>query len=343
VTVTSSAESCGWVAATAAPWIVLLGQPFGQGSGAFDYRVMANTTTDPRTGTVVVSGASHTVTQAAEPPPSCTYTLSPGAAAIDVEGGTGTFAVTAPEACAWSATSAADWVVITAGAQGRGGGTVAFNVARHTGSTSRHATIAVEDQAFAIDQSGAAAVDCQYSVAPVQLDACMPAGTATFRITTQASCAWTVTADASWLTVGGASGGGTTDVTLTFAENYDAPRSAVAMVRWPTLTQGQNVRLSQAGCVYGVSAAQLNVPAAGSSTAFDVVQQSSSMACGGPTQNACVWTAVSSVSWIVVTTPMPQKGDGRVSLTIAPNNTGQARTGTVTVRDKVVQIAQAPS
>jgi Putative binding domain, N-terminal len=38
---------------------------------------------------------------------------------------------------------------------------------------------------------------------------------------------------------------------------------------------------------------------------------------------------------------MPQQGDNPVSFTVAANGTGSARTGRITVRDKVVQVSQA--
>jgi hypothetical protein len=37
---------------------------------------------------------------------------------------------------------------------------------------------------------------------------------------------------------------------------------------------------------------------------------------------------------------MPQAGDNRVSFSVASNPTATARTGRITVRDKVVQITQ---
>jgi hypothetical protein len=87
----------------------------------------------------------------------------------------------------------------------------------------------------------------------------------------------------------------------------------------------------------------ISVPAAGGSTNFDVFQQSVPNTCGGPLQNACVWSAEADVSWIAITTPMPTAGDNRVNFTAAPNTTGVARTGTIRVRDKTVTVTQPGS
>ncbi len=90
-----------------------------------------------------------------------------------------------------------------------------------------------------------------------------------------------------------------------------------------------------------MSTAAISVPAAGGPSRFDVYQMAQPNTCGGPTQNACRWTAQSDVQWIAITTSMPQAGDNPVSFTVAANATSTARTGRITVRDKVVLITQA--
>ena len=113
------------------------------------------------------------------------------------------------------------------------------------------------------------------------------------------------------------------------------------MVRWETPTQGQNVRVAQAGCRYAVSVPSINVVAAGGPAQFSVYQQSDPYTCGGPLQNGCLWSAEPDVAWITVNTSMPQFGDNPVSLTIAANDSSTARSGNVRVRDQVVRITQA--
>lgn len=111
------------------------------------------------------------------------------------------------------------------------------------------------------------------------------------------------------------------------------------MVRWPTPTAGQNLRVSQAGCYYAVTRDTFTFAAGGGSGTFDVVQQSEPYTCGGPMQNACVWTAISDSAWLSTSTT-PRSGDDRVAFTVAPNGTAATRSGTITVRDKVVRITQ---
>jgi len=155
----------------------------------------------------------------------------------------------------------------------------------------------------------------------------MAGGTLATAITTQASCPWTVAADVSWLKMSsGTSGSGNANVSITFSDNYDAPRSGTVLVRWPTPTAGQNIHVAQAGCRYGVSKTVIAIGAAGGLASFDVLQQSDPAECGGATQDRCVWSARSEVPWITITTSMPRSS---------------SRTGRIVVRDKVVTVVQA--
>jgi len=124
------------------------------------------------------------------------------------------------------------------------------------------------------------------------------------------------------------------------SDNYDAPRTGLVMVRWPTPTQGQNIQIAQAGCLYVVSRNMFTMPATGRDGTFDVYQTSNPNECGGPLQDGCLWSAVSEATWIVVTTRMPVRGDSPVSFAVAPNSTGSTRTGAIRVKDKSVTIVQ---
>jgi hypothetical protein len=218
---------------------------------------------------------------------------------------------------------------------------VSYSVARHNEIASRTATIALGDRRFTVRQSGDVGA-CQYSVAPVLFSPCMANGTLTATITTEASCPWTAAPGSSWLAVtSGAAGVGAATISVAYADNYDAPRQGVIMVRWPTVTAGQNLQVAQAGCRYAVSRTAIDVGAAGGTATFDVIQQSDPLTCGSATQDRCVWTARSEVPWITITSSMPRAGDNPVAFAVAPNSAPSSRTGTIVVRDKVVTVTQA--
>jgi hypothetical protein len=85
----------------------------------------------------------------------------------------------------------------------------------------------------------------------------------------------------------------------------------------------------------------ISIAAGGGASNFRVIRTTDPITCGGPTQNACTWTAHADVPWITITTTMPQARDNPVNFIVAANPTAASRTGRITVRDKVVQITQS--
>jgi hypothetical protein len=214
-------------------------------------------------------------------------------------------------------------------------------VTRNSEVEARRAEIVVADRRFGIRQAGDTRI-CQYSVTPVAFEPCMGGGTLSATISAGSGCEWTIRPTASWLTLlSRANGSGSTTLRIAFTDNYDAPRTGVVEVRWPTPTAGQNIHVRQAGCRYGVSQTQLTFAASGGTGTFDVLQQSDPTTCGGATQDRCVWSAVADADWIRVTSAMPRTGDDRVGFQVAANESTASRTGRIRVRDRVVTITQA--
>ena len=335
------AAGCAWTAAPSAAWIGISAGASGSGPGVVTYSIGANASVTPRTGSVTVAGQTHSITQQGRPATVCSYDISPPSAEFNKDGGSGTFAVNAPAECTWSAVSDAAWLTISGAAQGSGASTVSYTVPRSTQIPDRTGIIAVADRRFTVKQAGDVG-GCQYSVAPVVFNTCMASGTLTATLTTQDSCPWTSTPNVAWLNVpSGTSGSGSATLSIAYSDNYDAPREGLVMVRWPTPTAGQNLRVAQAGCRYAVSQSAFSFTAAGGTGTFSVIQQSDPTECGGATQDRCIWTAQSQVPWITITSSMPRSGDNPVAFSVVPNDNTAPRTGTIIVRDKVVNITQA--
>jgi hypothetical protein len=311
----------------------------GTGNGQVTVRVSANPSDAQRTGTLTVAGQAVGVRQDGTAP--CTIDIAPASASFGKDAASGRFDVAAPAHCSWSAASGAPWLRISSGASGTGNGTVAYEVERNRDAVARSAAIVVGERRHEVAQAGDTGI-CEYTVTPVQMSACMSVPyMLTATVTTAPGCAWTASAGSSWIAVaGGQTGSGPGIVSMRLNDNYDAPRHGVVMVRWPTVTAGQNIHIAQAGCRYAVSVTAVTVPGAGGTGRFDVIQQSDPTECGGPLQNGCIWTAQPDVPWITVTTSMPQAGDNPVSFSVAANDTGVARSGVIRVRDKEVRITQ---
>lgn len=341
VTVTA-ASHCTWTATSDRGWMSITSGASGTGNGAVNVSLTANSSEAARTGTLTIAGQAVSVVE--EGLGSCAIEISPGSTSVGKDSASGSFAVTAAAHCQWTATSSAAWLTVTAGSPGTGNGTVAYSVERNRDLTPRMATVTVGGRTFTVNQAAdtPAPPVCDYSVTPINFNPCMSAPyTMTAAITTEQGCTWTATAGASWITVtGGQAGSGSGVVTFTVSDNYDAPRHGVVQVRWPTVTAGQNLQIAQAGCYYAVSVATFSIAAAGGTGSFNVIQTSDPISCGSATQDRCRWTAQADVPWITVTTAMPQVGDNPVAFTVASNPTSTARTGRITVRDKVVTITQ---
>lgn len=183
---------------------------------------------------------------------------------------------------------------------------------------------------------------CLTAVSPAALSPCLIGGSVTATVSAPSTCRWSATSNSPWLTItGGASGTGAGIITLAFPSNYDAPREAVVTVMDSSGKAGHDLRVSQAGCFYGVTQNSFSFSSDGGSGRFDVIQQTVPTICGGPQQDACQWTAMSDAFWISVSTPMPRVGDDAVFFTVAPASGAASRTGTIVMRDQIVQVTQA--
>jgi hypothetical protein len=85
------------------------------------------------------------------------------------------------------------------------------------------------------------------------------------------------------------------------------------------------------GCPATLSASNINMPAAGGNGTVDV-------SCSAN----CSWTAMTAHSWIAVTGGRNGTGNGTVSFSIAANS-GQARTGTISIAQQTFTVNQAGS
>ena len=331
--------TCGWSVTGMQEWVTLQSPATGTGPATVRYTVLENGAEAAREVTLSVAGQAFRIRQEGRTP--CTFAIAPETQSFNANGGSGEVAVSAGETCAWTAAANDSWLKVSSGASGRGNGSVHYDVAANTATTSRTGTLTIAGRTFTVTESGKnEPVQCTYSVAPVTFAPCMAHGTLLATLTTQNACTWTAEPDASWLTVSTSHGTGTATVTVGYTDNYAAPRDGIVKLRWPTATAGQNVHVSQAGCSYGVSKTAIAFLAAGGSGSFDVVQQSHPIECGGALQDRCVWTATSKASWVTITSAMPRTGDNVVSFTVAAN-AGAARSTTIVVRDQTVTISQA--
>ena len=236
VTVTAGA-GCPWTASTTTSWLTIASGSSGSGNGTVVVNASVNSG-PARTGTVTIGGVTFTVNQAGN----CTPSINPVSRAANAAGSTGNqVAVSASSGCTWTAASNATWLAITAGATGSGNGTVVYSVAANTGPA-RTGTLTIAGQTFTVDQASG----CVFVVAPTSQTIGGGGGSGLpTTVTTGVGCAWTATADASWLhIVSGATGTGAGTVTFT-ADPYSGggnSRSGTLTIAGQTVTVTQDKR-----------------------------------------------------------------------------------------------------
>lgn len=143
-------SACPWVAMCPDAWITLTTSS-GSGAGNVVYNIAANAGIG-RNSTITVNGiAFFTVTQQGT---SCSYLLQPISESFGALGGSDIFQVVTQNACAWTAVSNNNWIIVTSGASGTASGTVGFTVASNTGSAlPRLGSITAGGLTFTISQN----------------------------------------------------------------------------------------------------------------------------------------------------------------------------------------------
>jgi hypothetical protein len=315
----SAPAGCAWSAVSHSSWITITAGANDTGSGSVIYRVSANHSVSPRTGTMTIAGATFTVTQLGT---SCTVTILPTSANVGHGASTGTVAVTAPDGCGWTAVSNANWIDVTSGASGSGAGTVAYSVDANAGA-GRSGTVTVGGNTFTVNQ---AAEPCSYSISPAGASLPASGGGGTVNVTTTAGCTWTASSPASWVTIGQPAGGtGSGSITFNALPNAaTSPRSATLTIAGRSFV----VTEPAAACTFTVSPLSVTAPVAGTTGRIDVT-----------TQSGCTWLSSSGTSW--VTLNGSGTGSGHATYTVLANAGGAARSGTVHVAGVQVNVQQA--
>jgi len=177
---------------------------------------------------------------------------------------------------------------------------------------------------------------CVFSVTPATLSFSKTGGSdaggssASISIGTTAGCAWSATADASWIFVsnGGpytqsVSGSGTASITAAVNPNTGVFRRTSVKIRWAT--GGTDVPVTQNGsitCVSSIAPDHQDFGAGGGSGTIAVT---------APTD--CSWAANAFGAFIAITGGAGGTGNGTVSYTVAPNSSTVGRSGEIGIAE----------
>ena len=222
-TVTAT-TGCSWTATSNAPWITISAGAAGSGSGSVTFSVAANVGSTSRTGTMTIANETFTVTQDGA---ACAPSISaPSANAWGRPWNNRERLPLRPSSgCAWTATSAAAWISISAGASGTGNGSVSYMVAANPDGRGAHRY--PHDWWQHIYHHPGRGDVCPDSVSAIDERRLEQAVTGSVAVTAATGCAWTTTGNAAWITVSRARGSGNGRVNFAVAANPE-PRRALA-------------------------------------------------------------------------------------------------------------------
>jgi hypothetical protein len=231
--------ACLWKPISSVPWITVPSSG-GSGSGSFPYTVLANPSSQPRSGSVTVGTATFNVTQDGAP---CIFTLSRAGKLIGVGGDEVRFDFSCPLDCTWNATVSDAWITLTSDASGSGPSSISFVVRGNPNPTPRQGSITVGGKTFAIVQESLAAASCAYQITPASVVYDAMSANGSIQLNTTGACAWEATSNASWVQVTSAVVGiGAQTITYHVDANAStAGRAAVIQVG------GQSFRIKQKG------------------------------------------------------------------------------------------------
>jgi uncharacterized repeat protein (TIGR01451 family) len=238
VTVTAL-TGCIWKPISSVPWITVPSSG-GSGNGSFQYTVLANPSSQPRSGTVSVGPATFTVNQDGAP---CVFTLSRAGKLIDAGGDEFQFNFSCPLGCNWNATVSDAWITLTSAVSGSGPSSVSFLVRGNPNPTPRQGSITVGGKTFAIVQESLGASSCAYQITPASVVYDAMSANGNFQLSTTGTCAWEATSNAGWVQVTSPVVGiGAQTITYHVDANAStAGRAAVIQVG------GQSFRIKQKG------------------------------------------------------------------------------------------------
>src|ERR1700730_2330025 len=166
---------------------------------------------------------------------------------------------------------------------------------------------------------------CQVQVSGAPLAFVAGGGQGTVKVSSSRDCPWSVTTNASWVSVGGTTGQGAATIPYTVAANpVPSARSAAITV------VGQTVQVSQAAspCGCPLSGSGASIGFGGGRLSVDL-----------QTLTGCAWTASSDASWLTITSGQSGSASGTVALLAAANN-GAQRLGRVSVGGLTYTVTQ---
>lgn len=214
----------------------------GTANGSVTYKATANTGATSRVATLTIAGQVVMLSQGGASSTQCVRTVLTSNISAPATASSGSITMTLNGCGSWQASSPVSWVTVSPTSGGRSASaTTTYTVAANNSTTSRTATLKVNNLPVTVTQAGAQAGPCSYTLSTKSASFMGAGGTGFVTVTTPAGCTWQWTSNASWITILEATGSGTGSI------GYSVARNATGAWRKGTITvAGQTVTITQA-------------------------------------------------------------------------------------------------
>jgi hypothetical protein len=300
-------SNSSWTVSYDASWITV-SPTSGNNNGTLTISVSNNSGAE-RSGIVTVSGCNTTKTITVTQSGTCNLSLSK--TNLDFTSSAGNNTVNVTSNSSWTVSDDKSWITVSP-ASDSNNGTLTISVTANSGSQ-RSGTVKVSGcsttKEITVTQSGA----CSLSLSKTSLDFTSSSGNNTVNVTSNSS--WTVSDDATWITVTPTSGSNNGTLTISVSNNSGAERSGIVTVSGCNTTKTITVT-QESDCSLSLSANRLDYKISAGNKSVTVTSNSS-------------WTVSDDATWITVT---PASGSNNGSLTVSVTaNTATEKIGIVTV------------
>ncbi len=324
-------NGCAYATIDGPGWITVTSGGSSPGSATLEYSVAANSSTQARSGSLLVGGQPFQIVQAGV---ACSFTINGSSTLFGASGGTGSIAVTPNGAnCGWTASSLSGsppWLAIDSGSTGTGSGQVSFSLGPNPSSEGRSGSIVVAGQTVTVSQSGAV---CGYILRSSEGIIPAAGGTSVAGVVSAAGCSWTAVSNTpSWIQItSGGTGSGSGDVI------YSAQPNPSPALRSGTITVAdQTYTVTQPGmpCTYTLVTTSTTVGPDGAPPGTPGATFSFTA-----NQAGCSPAAVSFAGWITVTTAFSGTS-GTVTFAAEANPLTNMRSGAIQLGDQIFTIRE---
>lgn len=299
----SASESLVWIAITPSS---------GTGNATITITYSANTGT-ARTGVVTFDACGNQTTMSVSQSAPCNFSVSPSTRNVSFTQGTTTFSITSNTS--WTVTDDVTWLAVGPSG-GTGNGTITAYYSANNFTSTRTATITIN----ACGNSYQVTVvqdeePCEFVIDPTNHDVAYTSGGAYFYIYSNST--WSLTDDATWLSVTPTNGIVNGILTASFTANTGTS-TRIATITVYTCGTSYTATVTQTpSCSFSISPANQEVSSLPGTTTFAITSNDS-------------WTVTDDVGWLTVS-PSNGSNNGTLTANFEQNTTYASRIGTITV------------